>query len=55
MASHMARRTCVTILLKLTAHSDIKTLIKYENTSDEALVKELERVGELSEVPMKIA
>ena len=52
MSSHMARRSCVTILLqggippttimKLTGHTDIKTLMKYENTDDEALVKALE-------------
>lgn len=64
ISSHAARRSCVTILLergipattvmKLTAHSDIRTLMKYESTSDEALIKELERVGELGETPMKV-
>lgn len=54
ISSHMARRTCVTILLqenvppttvmKLTGHSDLRTLLKYENTSDEALVNELQRI-----------
>jgi len=43
----MARRSCVTLLLesgvpattimKLTGHKNIKTLMKYENTSQEAL------------------
>lgn len=52
MSSHMARRSCVTILLqrgmppttvmKLTGHTDLKTLMKYENTGDEALIKALE-------------
>ena len=52
MASHMARRSCVTILLqrgvppttimKLTGHTDLKTLMKYENTSDDALLNALE-------------
>lgn len=52
MASHMARRSCVTILLqkgipattvmKLTGHKDLKTLMRYENTSVEALVEALE-------------
>ena len=47
MSSHMARRTCVTILLqrgtpptiimKLTGHSDLKTFMKYENTGKDAL------------------
>ncbi len=51
MASHMARRSCVTILLqkgmapttvmKLTGHKDLKTLMKYENTSEEALAEAL--------------
>ena len=52
MSSHMARRSCVTILLqrgmppttvmKLTGHTDIKTLMKYENTGEDALVSALE-------------
>ncbi|HEM49303.1 MAG TPA: site-specific integrase [Caldithrix sp.] len=52
MSSHMARRSCVTILLqrgmppttvmKLTGHTDLKTLMKYENTGDDALVKALD-------------
>ena len=47
MSSHMARRTCVTHLLedgvppttvmKLTDHQDLKTILKYENTSLKAL------------------
>lgn len=52
MSSHMARRTCVTILLqkgmppttvmKLTGHTDLKTLMKYENTGEDALINALE-------------
>ncbi len=53
MSSHMARRSCITILLqkgiapttvmKLSGHSDLKTLMKYENTSQDALVEALEK------------
>jgi integrase len=53
MSSHMARRSCVTILLqrgippttvmKLTGHKDLKTLMKYENTSQDAQVDALEK------------
>lgn len=52
MSSHTARRTAVTLLLekgvpattvmKMTGHSNIRTMQKYENTSVEALVKALE-------------
>jgi len=52
MASHMARRSCVTILLqkgvpattimKLTGHKDLKTLMRYENTGDDAVIAALE-------------
>jgi site-specific recombinase XerD len=52
ISSHMARRTCVTLLLqkgmppttvmKLTGHTDLKTLMKYENTCEDALVNALE-------------
>ncbi len=51
MSSHMARRTCVTILLqkgvppttimKLTGHTSLKTLMKYENTGEKALINAL--------------
>lgn len=51
MSSHMARRTCITVLIKkgmplpilqkLTGHSDVKTLMKYENTSADDLEKAL--------------
>jgi integrase len=54
MASHMARRTCVTLLLeagiapttimKLTGHSDLKTLLKYENTSIDSLKSALNNI-----------
>lgn len=47
IVSHTARRSAITIMLekgispttvmKLTGHSDLKTLMKYENTSQEAL------------------
>ena len=59
MTSHMGRRTFVTMLLqkgfpptivmKLTGHKDIKTLMKYENTSQDALVEALENVGRIDE------
>lgn len=59
MASHMARRSCITLLLqrgvppttimKLTGHTDLKTLMKYENTSEDALVDALESVGRIDE------
>lgn len=58
MSSHMARRSCVTILLEwgmapttimqLTGHTDLKTLMKYENTGDDALVKALEAFDDKS-------
>ena len=54
MASHMARRSFVTILLqkglppttimKLTGHKDLKTLMKYENTGDDAVIDALEEL-----------
>lgn len=53
VTSHTARRTFVTVLLeggmrpleimKFTGHSDIKTLMKYENTSHESAIAALER------------
>jgi integrase len=56
MSSHMARRTCVTILLgkgvppttvmKLTGHSDLTTLMKYENTQEDALKNEFQRISQ---------
>jgi integrase len=52
ISSHTARRSCITILLqkgvpmttvmKLTGHTDVKTLMKYENTEDGALESALE-------------
>jgi len=55
MTSHMARRTCVTILLengipattimKLTGHTDIRVLLKYENTSQNALISALSKIS----------
>ena len=55
MTSHMARRTCVTILLqkgvppttvmKMTGHSDLRTLLKYESTTKDALADALENLG----------
>ncbi|MFN8415425.1 MAG: phage integrase SAM-like domain-containing protein [Cytophagaceae bacterium] len=54
MSSHMARRTCVNILLelgtppttvmKLTGHADLKTLLKYENTSLDSLKNALIKI-----------
>jgi integrase len=54
MTSHMARRSCVTILLqrgvpattvmKLTGHKDLKTLMRYENTSEGALAEALKNM-----------
>jgi integrase len=54
MSSHMARRSCVTILLqrgvpattvmKLTGHKDLKTLMRYENTSEDALAEALNNI-----------
>jgi len=54
IASHMARRSCVTILLqrgvpattvmKLTGHKDLKTLMRYENTSEDALAEALKNI-----------
>jgi integrase len=54
MTSHMARRSCVTILLqrgvpattvmKLTGHKDLKTLMRYENTSEDALAEALKNI-----------
>jgi site-specific recombinase XerD len=58
MSSHMARRSFVTILLqkgipattvqKFTGHSDIRTLMKYENTGYDAAFAALERIGDIS-------
>ena len=52
LSSHTARLSCITILLqkgvpvttimKLTGHTDVKTLMKYENTGDDALEDALE-------------
>ncbi len=51
ISSHTARRTCVslllakgvppTIVMKLTGHTDIKTMMKYERTTTDALEKSL--------------
>lgn len=55
MSSHMARRTCITLLLekgvpattvmKLSGHTDIRTMMKYENTSSNALKKSLNQIS----------
>jgi integrase len=66
VSSHMARRTFVTILLqrgvpattimKLTGHKDLRTLLKYENTSLESAVAALESVGPMGkQVIMKVS
>jgi hypothetical protein len=62
MSSHMARRTAVTILLsknvplttvrKITAHADIRTLMKYENTNLQMVNNELVRIGNLTISPL---
>ena len=54
MSSHMGRRTMVTILLskgvpitlvqKITQHSDIRTLMKYESAGMDSLVEALNKV-----------
>lgn len=64
MASHMCRRSCVTILLergvppttimKLTGHTDLRTLLKYENVGEDALVRALEGVGNINQSKMKV-
>ena len=51
VSSHTARRTCVSLLLekgvpptvvmKLTGHTSIQTMMKYERTSNEALLNAL--------------
>lgn len=55
ISSHCARRSFVTLLLekgvppttimKITGHTDLKTLMKYESTSDDAVVDALERIS----------
>lgn len=55
VSSHTARRTGITLLLekgvpattimKLTGHEDLKTLMKYENTSNDALVNALNKIN----------
>ncbi len=57
MSSHMGRRTCVTLLLekgvavttlmKITGHSDLRTLLKYENTNDAAVTDALLKIGKI--------
>ena len=60
MSSHMARRTCVSILLnnfniapslvmQITAHSDLKTLQKYINTDREARREAISRTTPVTE------
>ncbi|MCK4345741.1 MAG: hypothetical protein KAX05_10690 [Bacteroidales bacterium] len=38
-----------TTIMKLTGHTDLKTLMKYENTNEDALVEALENVGRIDE------
>ena len=55
MSSHMARGTCITLLIrkkmplpiiqKLTGHSDIKTLMKYDNTGVDDLTAALREMA----------
>src|SRR5690606_12560519 len=60
MSSHMARRTCVSILLnvfgippslvmEITAHTDLKTLQKYINTDREARKAAMSRTTPVTE------
>jgi hypothetical protein len=59
MVSHMAHRPVSlsfskdspppTVIKKLTGHSDLKTLMKYENTGEDALKEVLEKVGSIAE------
>jgi len=63
ISSHMARRTAVTILLqrgmppttimKLTGHSELATLMKYERTGADALSQALEMAADRKEVSIK--
>lgn len=56
LTSHTGRRTTVTILLdkgvppttimQLTGHSDLRTLMKYENTAPDALTQAFEALGQ---------
>ncbi len=51
ISSHVARKTCVTLMLergypiaiirKITGHKDIETLMRYENVSDKAVIEAL--------------
>lgn len=60
MSSHMGRRTCVTLLLergtapttvlKLTGHTSLKTLQKYDNTGDEALTEAMKTAGKKADL-----
>jgi len=55
ISSHTARRTCITLLIrkgvplpviqKLTGHSDVKTLMKYENTDVDDLAEALKIIS----------
>jgi integrase len=57
ISSHAGRRTFVTLLMekgvpnttlmKMTGHSDLRTLMKYENTGQDAVLKGLEFAGSI--------
>ncbi|MDJ1501818.1 tyrosine-type recombinase/integrase [Xanthocytophaga agilis] len=63
ISSHMARRTGVTLLLqrgvpattvmKLSGHSNLQTLMKYERTGDDALSEALEMASDRKEINLK--
>lgn len=66
MSSHMARRTCVSILLNnynmaaslvkdITAHSDFKTLQKYVNTDREARREAMSRTAPVTQTMRKVS
>ena len=55
ITSHVARRTCVTLMLeldypiaiirKITGHKDIETLMRYENVSDKAVLEAFQNLS----------
>ena len=66
MSSHMARRTCVSILLnvfgippslvmEITAHTDLKTLQKYINTDREARKAAMSRTTPVTQTMRKVS
>jgi len=41
--------------MKLTGHTDLKTLMKHENTNEDALFEALENVGRIDDMKMIIS